>query len=152
MADFADIDVRLALWRLRPTSAYRWIGALGDKGYTALAEAVAEWRDATTTMPTEAELITAWEAYQAEQQAAAAVAAEREADVRALRLADDAVAQIAADRATLVADLTALAGATTAERWNIVWRALAVLNRSLSREEAEIKALVRLARRYLDEE
>lgn len=152
MTVFADIDVRLALWRLRPTSAYRWIGTLGDKGYTALAEAVSEWRDANTTMPTEAELIAAWEAYQAEQTAAAAAAAERETDVRALRLADSALEQITADRATLAADLAALAGATTAQRWEIVGRALASLNRSLNREEAEIKALVRLARRYLNEE
>jgi len=152
MADFADIDVRLALWRLRPTSAYRWIGTLGDKGYTALAEAVSEWRDANTTMPTEAELITAWEAYQAEQTAAASASRSAAADVRALRLADSALTQISEDRATLAADLAALAGATTAQRWEIVGRAFVILSRSLNREEAEIKALVRLARRYLDEE
>lgn len=150
MTTFSDVDVRFVLWRLRPLARYHWLGA-ADKGYTTLADCVREWQDAQS-IPTEAELVAEWDAYQVEEAAAAAAALERETDVRALRLADVALAQIASDRTTLAADLAALAGATTAERWNIVGRVMAALNRSLNREETELKVLARLARRYLNEE
>lgn len=151
MATFADIDVRLMLGRLRPWSEYRWIGAR-DTGHTSLTDCIAEWRDSQNVQPTEAELLAEWDVYQAEAQAAQAQAQQRDTDVRALRQATAALNQIAADRTTLAADLAALAGATTAERWAIVGRALAVLDRCLNREETEIRVVVRLARRYLNEE
>jgi hypothetical protein len=152
MATFVDMDVRLVIGRLRPDSEYQWTGTKGDAGYNTLAECVSEWRDAVNAMPTESELLAAWDAYQIEQQQKQQADTDRENEVRALRLVDAALAQIAADRATLAADLAALPTATTADRWLIVGRALTILDRSLNRETSELKVLARLARRYLGEE
>lgn len=55
------MDLRIAVWRLRPTSQY----LLNTAG-----NAIVEWRDPTTTQPTPTELQAAWNAYQAEQQVA----------------------------------------------------------------------------------
>ena len=53
------MDLRIAIWRLRPTSHYL-LNTAGD--------AIVEWRDPKTTQPTAAELQASWNAYQAEQQ------------------------------------------------------------------------------------
>jgi hypothetical protein len=55
------MDIRIALARLRPISAYHWKG--GDKNdYSAIGE----WRDKETEKPTLEELQAEWEVYQSE--------------------------------------------------------------------------------------
>lgn len=94
MTDFQDIDVRLVLGRLRPTSEYHWKGGRGDKGYAALSEAIGAWRDEQTSPPTEAELIAEWEAYTAEQDAAEQSTAEAVAKLEASKIEADQVGEI----------------------------------------------------------
>lgn len=61
-----DVDIRLVLYRLRPTSEYHWKGTQ-DFGNTL--EVIGEWRDPNTTKPTQTEILIEWEVYQREQSA-----------------------------------------------------------------------------------
>lgn len=64
MTTIRDVNIRLMLSRLRPTSEYLWIGE-GETGNTI--DAIKEWRDRTTSKPTENELVTEWGKYLPEQ-------------------------------------------------------------------------------------
>ena len=64
-----DVDIRLVLARLRPHSAYHWVG-LGDTGNTLAA--VQSWRDPDNPIPTEPEVIQEWDQYQTETEEATA--------------------------------------------------------------------------------
>jgi hypothetical protein len=75
-----EVDIRLVLGRLRPASAYHWSGE-SDFGNTM--EAVAEWRDLTTTPPTEEEVLAEWQRYLQEQAAQQQVEAEQQAALSA---------------------------------------------------------------------
>lgn len=70
MATLQEVDIRLVLERLRPRAEYHWKGDT-DTGYAALSEAVGDWRDVTSTLPTEAELLAEWEVCLSEQAAQA---------------------------------------------------------------------------------
>jgi len=58
-------DWRLVLGRLRPTSAYHWLGDGMNDSYASIGE----WRDPETTKPTEQECLDEWEVYLAEKAA-----------------------------------------------------------------------------------
>ncbi len=69
-----EVDIRLVLGRLRPTSEYHWSGD-GDFGHTL--DVIGEWRDPKTTVPTEAEVLAEWERYLQEQVAQEQAKAEQ---------------------------------------------------------------------------
>ena len=55
-------DWRLVLGRLRPTSAYHWLGDGMNDSYASIGE----WRDPETTKPTEQECLDEWDVMLAE--------------------------------------------------------------------------------------
>ena len=59
------MDWRLILGRLRPTSEYHWLGDGMNDNYASIGE----WRDPTTTKPTEQECLDEWDVYLIEKAA-----------------------------------------------------------------------------------
>jgi len=64
MTTIQECDIRLVLGRLRHGSEYLWVGTanIGDD-----LSAIPEWRDASTTMPSEAEIIAEYDLILSEQ-------------------------------------------------------------------------------------
>jgi hypothetical protein len=127
MTTIQEVDIRLALARLRPASAYRW-KVNGDTGFT-FVQAV-EWRDAAHLPPSEPELIAEWDIVLVERAAAAAAAVAAAADLEDVR-----AAQIQAALDQIQSDLTLLAGAPTNAQ------VLQIIGRALQRQSRIIKAL-----------
>ena len=69
-------DWRLVLWRLRPTSAYHWLGDGMNDTYASIGE----WRDPETIKPTEQECLDEWDIYLVEKAALDAEEAATEAN------------------------------------------------------------------------
>ena len=65
-------DIRLMLWRLRPSSQYHWGGGEPDDYSKIIA-----WRDPATIQPTEQEINDEWDVYLAEQAAIEEFEAEK---------------------------------------------------------------------------
>lgn len=121
-----DVDIRLVLARLRPHSAYHWVG-LGDTGNTM--DAIKSWRDLVDPIPTEGEVIQEWDKYQTEVAAQAVKDAEKRVDYDGVK---PSTIQAALDQLDL--DLAAIPAADTVALKQI-------LGRTLVRQRAIIRAL-----------
>lgn len=121
-----DVDIRLMLGRLRPRSAYHWVG-LGDTGNTLAA--VQSWRDPDNPIPTEPEVIQEWDQYQTETAAQAVKNAAKQSDYDGIK---STAIQAALDQLDL--DLAAIPAADTVALKQI-------LGRALVRQRAIIKAI-----------
>ncbi len=71
MADLSQVNIRAVLATLRPGAAYQWMGTPGndDPDFGHQYSAIGEWRDATTTKPTQQEILDTWPTLQAELEA-----------------------------------------------------------------------------------
>lgn len=130
--DIKQVDIKLMLGRLRPASEYQW-KVSSDLGNT-LDEAVGDWRDKNTQPPTEAQLLTEWDAYVIERAAVATVVAAKVTD-----LSDVRAGQVQAALDQIQADLTLLGSAPTNAQ------VLLIVGRCLQRQSRIIKALRWLA-------
>lgn len=112
MTTIQDVNIVLMLNRLRPSSSYLWArdGSNPNVDLGNTMASILEWRDGNTSQPTEAEVITEWGVYLAEQAQEATDLQADNTDLAgaAATLLQALINDITTERAAIAARKTAL--------------------------------------------